>query len=61
MLLRVLLRDGHHLHAAEVEPLGLEPRDDGADEAALDAVRLDHDVRLLHGEFRKCVRARRGR
>jgi hypothetical protein len=48
VLLRVRLLHRHHLEAAEEEALGLEALDDGADETALDAVGLDHDVGLLH-------------
>ena len=46
--LSVRLLHRHHLHAAEEETLGLEALDDLADETALDAVGLDHDVGLLH-------------
>ena len=48
VLLGVRLLDRHHLHGAEVESLLLEAGDDLTDEAALDAVGLDHDVSLLH-------------
>ena len=48
VLLGVRLLHRHHLHAAEEETLGLEALDDLADETALDAVGLDHDVGLLH-------------
>ena len=51
VLLGVGLLGLHHLHAAEEETLLLEALDDGADEAALDAVGLDHDVSLLGGHF----------
>jgi len=49
VLLGVGLLGLHHLHAAEEETLLLEALDDGADEAALDAVGLDHDVGALGG------------
>ena len=48
VLFGVRLLHRHHLHAAEEETLGLEALDDLADETALDAVGLDHDVSLLH-------------
>ena len=37
----------HELHGDELEPLLLEPLDDVAHEAALHAVRLDHDEGAL--------------
>ena len=48
VILRELLAHLHHLEPAEREALPREAVDDLADEAALDSVRLDHDVRLLH-------------
>ena len=56
VLLGVRLLGLHHLHAAEEETLLLEALDDGADEAALDAVGLDHDVGLLGGHFCRVCR-----
>lgn len=43
MLLEVLLGRGDHLQSHELVPPLLEPADDIADEAALDAIGLDCD------------------
>ena len=43
VLLEVLLGGGAQLHGEQLETLGLEAGDDVADDAPLDAVRLDHD------------------
>ena len=40
---------GSHLEGVQLVSLLLEAADNFTDEAALDAVRLDHDVGLLHG------------
>lgn len=48
MLLRVLLAHVLHLEAAQRKALLLEALHDLGHQAALDAVGLDHDVRLLH-------------
>lgn len=48
MCLCVRLGHIHELHPAQVETLLFEPLDDLADESALDAIRLDHDVCSLH-------------
>ena len=53
VLLQVLAAWGHELHGLELEALVLETADDVADEPALDAVRLDHDVGAL-GVARHC-------
>jgi hypothetical protein len=50
VLLEELLRRAHQLHGLKLEALGLEASDDVADKAALDAVRLNHDVSSLHSE-----------
>eukprot|EP00282_Hemiselmis_andersenii_P034816 CAMPEP_0169450186 /NCGR_PEP_ID=MMETSP1042-20121227/13018_1 /TAXON_ID=464988 /ORGANISM="Hemiselmis andersenii, Strain CCMP1180" /LENGTH=153 /DNA_ID=CAMNT_0009561991 /DNA_START=43 /DNA_END=501 /DNA_ORIENTATION=+ len=47
VVLEELLRGASHLHRHELEALVLETRDDGADDATLDAVRLDHDEGTL--------------
>ena len=52
VVLRELLGHLHHLQPAEREALPREAVDDLPDEAALHAVRLDHDVRLLHPDAR---------
>jgi hypothetical protein len=48
VLLQVLLSRGSQLHGLQLEALGLEASDDIANKAALDAIRLDHDVSTLH-------------
>jgi hypothetical protein len=45
----MVLADVLHLHRTQVEALLLEALDDLSNQASLDAVWLDHDVRLLHG------------
>ena len=45
VLLQVGLGRRGHLEADELVALGLEAADDGADQPALDAIRLDHDCR----------------
>ena len=50
---RILIRYLHELHGDELESLLFEPLDDVTDEAAVDAVGLDHDEGPLavgHGE-----------
>ena len=54
MVLQQLGGGLHELHGDELESLILEPLDDLADNAAVDAVRLDHDegafsVLVSHG------------
>lgn len=49
--LRVLLSNVQQLQSAQVEALLLETLDDLCNEATLDAIRLDHDVSLLHGGY----------
>ena len=49
MRLGVRFFDLHHLHASQEETFGFEAADDLADESALDAVGLDHDVGLFGG------------
>ena len=39
----------HGLHSNELEALAFEAVEDFTDQAALDTVGLDHDVRGLHG------------
>ena len=43
-----LARDPHELHGAQHQATALETRHDLADQAARDAVGLDHDERSLH-------------
>ena len=48
VLLCVCLFDRHHLHRHELVSLSFEAPDDFSNQTSLDAVRLDHDVCLLH-------------
>lgn len=49
--LEVLLAGGHELDGDELEATGLEARDDRADQAALNAIRLDGNEGLLGRHF----------
>merc|ERR1719184_722365 len=65
VLLQVLHRGLHHLHRDQLETLLLKARDNLANKAALDAVRLDHDEGPLSGHddsgvgisLKKCIQA----
>ena len=53
MLFEVSLARGDELQGDELETALFEAGDDGADESALDAIGLDHDVGAFSGDH--CV------
>lgn len=56
VLLKLGLRRRDQLHGNELEATVLEARDDGADESALDTIRLDGNEGLLVGHFERLIR-----